>query len=130
MKVTALARGLKISARKLRTSADMIRNIRVVEAEHLLAATPKKGAIMVADALKSAIANAENNHNLRKSSLRIAEIRVDEGSSLKRWKPRSRGMMHPILHRSAHLTVIVTDEAAPVKKKQAKQPVNSGKETK
>ena len=100
MKVTAKARGLKISARKLRNSADLIRNARVVEAEHLLAATPKKGAVMVADALKSAVANAENNHNLRKSGLRIAEIRVDEGSARKTWRPRSRGMAHPILHRS------------------------------
>ncbi len=137
MKVTAKARGLKISARKLRNSADLIRNARVIEAEQLLAATPKKGAVMVADALKSAVANAENNHNLRKSGLRIAEIRVDEGSARKTWRPRSRGMAHPILHRSAHLTVVVSDDAVPAAKKvsartekQTKKPAPAGKEAK
>lgn len=124
MKVIAKARGLKISARKLRLSADLVRNARVIDAEYLLAATPKKGAAMVADALKSAVANAENNHNLRKSMLRVAEIRVDEGPAQERFRPRSRGMAHPILHRSSHLTVVVTDEAASEKKKAVKkQPV-------
>jgi len=116
MNVSAQAKYLRISARKLRLNADLIRGIRVVEAENLLAATPKKGSIMVAEALKSAVANAENNHNLRKSGLRVAEIRVDEGPTTKRFRPRSKGMAHPILHRMSHLTVVLTDQAKLTKK--------------
>jgi large subunit ribosomal protein L22 len=119
MKTQAVAKYLKISPRKLRLSADLVRGRRIVEAENILAATPKKGAVMVSDALKSAVANAENNHNLRKNSLAIAEIRVDEGPKLKRFRPRSRGSASPILHRMAHLTVIVSDDA-PVEKKTKK----------
>ncbi len=120
MKTQAVAKYLKISPRKLRLSADLVRGRRIAEAENILAATPKKGAVMVSEALKSAVANAENNHNLRKNSLAIAEIRVDEGPKLKRFRPRSRGSASPILHRMAHLTVIVSDDA-PVEKKSAKK---------
>ena len=117
MKTQAHIKYLKISARKLRLSADTIRGDRVPEAEQKLASMSQKGASFVADGLKSAVANAENNHNARKSTLRIAEIKVDEGPKLKRWRPRSRCMAAPILHRMAHLTVILTDEAAPVSKR-------------
>ncbi len=137
MKTHASIKYLKISSRKLRLSADLVRGLPVAQAEQVLAATPKKGAVMVAEALKSAVANAENNQNARKSSLRIAEIKVDEGPMLKRFRPRSRGMAAPILHRMSHLTVVVTDEAAPEKKKRSvkkvektpkKQLAASGKE--
>lgn len=123
MQTHANIKYLKISARKLRLSADLVRGSRVVEAEQILAATPKKAALMVRDALKSAVANAENNHNARKSALRIASIKVDEGAKLKRARPRSRGMTHPILHRTAHLSIVVSDEAAAVKK--AKKPARA-----
>lgn len=119
MKTQAVAKYLKISPRKLRLSADLVRGRRIVEAENILAATPKKGAVMVSEALKSAVANAENNHNLRKNALSIDEIRVDEGPKLKRFRPRSRGSASPILHRMAHLTIIVSD--TPVEKKTAKK---------
>lgn len=110
MKTHAKAKYLKISPRKLRLSADAVRGARVSEAEQRLAAMSQKGASMVADALKSAVANAENNHNARKSTLSITEIKVDQGPKLKRWRPRSRGMAAPILHPMAHLTLVVTDE--------------------
>lgn len=121
MKTQASIKYLKISSRKLRLLADLVRGLQVVQAERVLAATPKKAAAMVAEALKSAVANAENNHNARKSSLRIAEIKVDEGPTLKRFRPRSRGMATPILHRMSHLTVVVTDEAQPDKKRSEKK---------
>lgn len=121
MKTHASIKYLKISSRKLRLSADLVRGLQVAQAEQVLAATPKKGSVMVAEALMSAVANAENNHNARKSSLRVAEIKVDEGPTLKRFRPRSRGMAAPILHRMSHLTVVVTDEAAVEKKRSAKK---------
>ncbi len=110
MKTRAVAKYLKISPAKLRLSADLVRGRRIVEAENILAATPKKGAVMVSEALKSAVANAENNHNLRKAALSVAEIRVDEGPKLKRYRPRSRGSAAPVWHRMAHLTVVVSDD--------------------
>jgi large subunit ribosomal protein L22 len=122
MKTQANIKYLKISARKLRLAADLVRGMRVVQAEQILAATPKKAAVMVSDALKSAVANAENNHNARKSSLRIHEVKVDEGPTLKRFRPRSRGMAAPILHRMSHLTIIVSDEAVTEKKTVKKNP--------
>lgn len=118
MQTQAKARHLKISARKLRLSADVVRGARVVNAENTLRAMPQKGAGMVAAALKSAVANAENNHNLRKSGLHIAAITVDEGRTLKRSRPRSRGMAHPILHRTSHLTVVVSDTVVEKKSKK------------
>jgi large subunit ribosomal protein L22 len=122
MKAQANIKYLKISARKLRLSADLVRGLRVAQAEQVLAATPTKGATMVAEALKSVVANAENNQNARKSTLIIAEIKVNEGPTLKRFRPRSRGMAAPILHRMSHLQVVVTDEAKPEKKRAAKKP--------
>lgn len=136
MKTRAVAKNLKISARKLRLAAGLVRGMRVVQAEQILAVTPKKAAVMTSEVLKSAVANAENNNNLRKAALRIEEIRVDEGATIKRFRPRSRGMAHPVLHRSAHLTIVLTDEAAPEKKpvrahKTAKkEPAVAGKEAK
>ncbi|QQS26595.1 50S ribosomal protein L22 [bacterium] len=121
MKTQASIKYLKISARKLRLAADLVRDMPVAQAEQVLSATPKKAAVMVAEALKSAVANAENNHNARKSTLRIAEIKVDEGPTLKRFRPRSRGMAAPILHRMSHLTIVVTDEARVEKKSAVKQ---------
>lgn len=121
MKTQASIKYLKISARKLRLAADLVRDMPVAQAEQVLSATPKKAAVMVAEALKSAVANAENNHNARKSTLRIAEVKVDEGPTLKRFRPRSRGMAAPILHRMSHLTIVVTDEARVEKKSAVKQ---------
>ncbi|MBP9827188.1 50S ribosomal protein L22 [Candidatus Saccharibacteria bacterium] len=126
MNVKAKIKYLKISARKLRLDADLIRGKRVLDAENVLAATPRKGSVMVASALKSAIANAENNHNQRKNTLFVSEIRVDEGPALKRVRPRSRGSAHPIEHRMAHLTVVV----APAPEKAVAKPSKSTKTVK
>ncbi len=120
MQTLATAKNLNISASKLRLGADLVRGQRVIDAENVLSATPKKAAVIVQAALKSAVANAENNYNIRKSALMITEIRVDEGPKLKRFRPRSRGSAAPILHRKAHLTIIVSD-AVPVAKKSEKK---------
>ncbi len=110
MKVQAHSKYLKISARKLRLSADLVRGMKVIDASDLLRVTNKKSAVLVSDTLRSAVANAENNLNLAKRNLSIAEIRVDEGPMLKRIRPRARGSASPIMHRMAHLTIILTDE--------------------
>ena len=131
MKVQAQAKYLKISARKLRLGADLVRGMKVVEATDLLRVTNKKAAVLVGDTLKSAVANAENNLNLAKRNLSIAEIKVDEGPMLKRMRPRARGAAGAILHRMAHLTIVLTDEQPkPTEEKAAtKKPASKQKAT-
>lgn len=109
MQVTAKAKYLRSSARKLRLVADLVRDMRVVDAQELLVHTHKKAAVLVGNAVASAAANAEHNHNISKNKLVISEIRVDEGPSLKRFRPRARGSASRVLKRTSHLTVIVKE---------------------
>lgn len=129
MKVTAKAKYLRSSARKVRLVADLVRDMRVTDAQELLVHTNKKASELVADAIKSAAANAEHNYNISKNKLTIAEIRVDEGPSLKRFRPRARGSAGRVLKRTSHLTVVVSDDAATASQKaavQAKPAVKEG----
>ncbi len=113
MIVTAKSRYLRTSAQKLRLSADLVRQKPAIESLHILQAKPKKSAGLVYDTLKSAIANAENNHSMTASELVISEIRVDQGPMRKRYRPRSRGMANQIQHKTSHLTIKL-DKQAPV----------------
>lgn len=120
MKVTANIKYLKISAQKLRLAADAIRSQNVTSAQEVLAGMPQKSARMIRDGLNSALANAVNNYNLNASTLNIAEIKVDQGPSLKRGRPRARGSYGRIVHPTAHLRVVLEDttsgtESQPVK---------------
>jgi len=114
MKVTANIKYLKISAQKLRLGADLVRGKRAVEAQEILVNMPQKSARMIAEGIKSAIANAENNFSLSSSSLVISEIKVDQGPRLKRGMPRAKGAYGRIEHPMAHLKVTVDsgDEAS------------------
>ena len=85
---------------------------------------------MVNDTLKSAVANAENNLNLSRKKLTIDEIRVDEGPSLKRFRPRARGSAGRIEHKMAHLTVILDDKPVAQTTKTTNQPALTPKEAK
>lgn len=111
MKVIARSRNLAISAQKLRLQIDGVGGLRVETALQQLAVRSQKGAGMVFDTISSATANAENNNNLKRATLFVDEIRVDEASKLKRWRPRSRGMTAPISHQRAHLKVVLSDQA-------------------
>jgi len=115
MKTQARIRNLDISAQKLRLQTAGFTGGSVTSALTQLSVRPHKGAAMVFDAIKSAVANAEHNNNLQKSNLMIAEIRVDQGAKLKRWRPRSRGMAAPIIHPKAHLTVVLSEQPKSVK---------------
>lgn len=110
MKVQAKSKYLKISASKLRLNADVVRGMSVLQAFDTLVNANQKAAGLLYDTLKSAVANAENNLNLKKSSLVIDEIRVDQGPKLKRFRPRARGSASRILHPMAHLTIVVSDQ--------------------
>lgn len=116
MEVKAKLRHLRMAPRKVRLVADLIRNKEVGEAQNILKFTVKRATSPLLKLLNSAVANAENNFKLDKSKLFISEIRVDEGPTLKRWKPRARGRVDPINKRTSHVTLILgTQETKPSK---------------
>jgi len=110
MKVIAKAKDIGVSPRKMRLLVNMVRGKKVDEALTILnfAYTPK--ARIVAKVVKSAAANAENNFQMSPQDLKVVDIFADEARTLKRFRPRARGRANPILKRSSHITVIVSDE--------------------
>ena len=110
MEVRAIAKDIGISPRKVRLLVDMVRGKRVDEALNILRFAPTPTARVVAKVVKSAAANAENNFQMDPSDLRIVKIFADAAPSLKRYRPRARGRVSPILKRSSHITVIVAGE--------------------
>lgn len=117
MEVKAQLRHLRMSPRKVRLVADLVRNKKVEEAQNILKFTVKRATNPLLKLLNSAIANAENNFKLDKSKLFISEIKVDQGPTLKRWKPRARGRVDPINKRTSHVTLILdtSEEVQPSK---------------
>ncbi|MFC1915857.1 50S ribosomal protein L22 [Chloroflexota bacterium] len=110
MEVRAVAKDTGIPARKVRPLIEMVRGKKVDEALTLLRFVPTPKAKVVAKVVKSAAANAENNFHVSPSDLKIVSIFTDEAQTMKRYRPRARGQVSPILKRSSHITVIVTDE--------------------
>ena len=107
MEYIAISRFVRISPRKARLAAGLIRGLKVEDAELQLQYSKLKGGRLLMKTLKSATANAESQGSSRKEQLRVEEVRVDEGPRLKRSKPRSKGSRHPFLKRMSHFTVVV-----------------------
>lgn len=110
MKVKVVAKDIGMPSRKVRRFVDMVRGKKVEEALVTLRFMTSPAARAVAKAVMSAAANAENNHQTPMASLRIVAIQADEGRTLKRFRPQSRGRISPILKRSSHVTVLVEEE--------------------
>ena len=106
--VRAQAKYVRTSARKARLVCDHIRGKSVAEAQAILAFAPRAVAADWAKLLKSAVANAENNHELLGEDLRVKEAFADEGPTLKRFRPRAMGRATPIRKRTSHLTITLT----------------------
>jgi large subunit ribosomal protein L22 len=106
--VRASARYLRASPRKVRQVADQVRGLQIDDARALLQFSPKGAARDVANVIDSAAANAENNHDLVADDLEIAEIFVDDGPTLRRWRARARGRATRIDRRTCHLSVALT----------------------
>ena len=106
--VRAQAKYVRTSARKARLVCDHIRGKSVVEARAILALTPRHVARAWSKLLESAVANAENNHELIGDELRIASVTADEGPTLKRFRPRAMGRATRIRKRTSHLTILLT----------------------
>lgn len=110
MQVSAKARRLSISPQKARLVVDMVRGKPVSDALDILSFSPQKGAVLVRKVVESAIANAENNEGADIDELKVAEIFVDAGLTMKRIRPRAKGRADRILKRTSHITVTVSDE--------------------
>lgn len=116
-----------ISAFKCREVTREIQGLPAASALDILAFSPKKAAVLVAKTLKSAIANAENNANLRAETLVVKEAMVGEGPTAKRFQPKARGSAGPILKRSSHIRIVLTDEIEISKRGDKKAPAKSTK---
>ncbi len=116
MEVSAVSRFVRRTPRKARLVADSVKGMKVSEALAQLEFSPKHAAKDVAKAIKSAAANAEHNFNLNREDLVVKALMVDEGPTMKRIRPVSRGMAHQYFHRTCHITAVVEDreEAVPV----------------
>lgn len=110
MEVKATAKYVRMSPRKVRLVVGAVRGKPVNEALATLDFLPNAAARAVAKVVKSAAANAENNYQLSPDELYITRIYADEGPTLKRFRPRARGRVSPILKRSSHITVVVGEK--------------------
>lgn len=109
MEAKAIARHIRIAPRKVRVVIDLIRGKNVGEAMAILKNTPKVGSEVIEKVLKSAVANAEHNYDMNSDKLFVAAAFVDQGPTLKRIHPRSRGQAFKILKRTSHVTVVVKE---------------------
>jgi len=110
MEIRATAKYLRVGPRKARYVVDLVRGKKAGEALGILQFTPKKAARMVHKVLSSAVANASQRQDVDVDTLYIKKIYVDEGPTLKRWRPRAMGRATRILKRTSHVTVVL-DEA-------------------
>ncbi len=110
MQVQSTYRYARISAFKAREVTREIQGLPATDALSVLRFTPKKAAAMISKTLKSAIANAENNNNLRVENLVVKEAIVGEGATIKRFVPKARGSAGPIRKRTSHIKITLTDE--------------------
>ena len=109
MEAKATAKYVRIAPRKVRVVMDLIRGKNVQDAFAILKFTPKVGAEAIEKVLKSAVANAENNFDMNEDNLYVSEAYVDQGPTLKRIHPRSRGQAFKIPKRTSHITVVVAE---------------------
>jgi len=121
MEVRSIYKYARISPFKVREVTREIQGLPVSAALDLLAFTPKKAAFLIGKTLKSAIANAENNANLKPDGLVVKEAIVGEGPTLKRIMARARGSTSQILKRTSHIRIVLSDEIPIEKREQGKK---------
>jgi large subunit ribosomal protein L22 len=107
MQVKAQARFVRVTPSKARRVVDLIRGLHVDEARRVLDFTPRAATVPVRKVLDSAIANAEHNHQLAADTLFVTRVFVDEGPTLKRFRPRALGRAYRVRKRTSHITVVV-----------------------
>jgi large subunit ribosomal protein L22 len=120
MPAIAHQKGVRISPRKVAVVASLVRGRSVDEAITILDYTPRRAAGPVKNAIKSAAANAEHNHNYKPGSLEITQISVTAGPRLKRWMPAARGRARRFQRKTSHIKVIVDGQQREQRKSTAK----------
>ena len=106
----ATAKTVRIAPRKVRLVVDLIRGKHISEAISILKFTPRGASPVVEKVLMSAIANAEHNYDLESANLYVSEAYVNEGATLKIFRPRAKGMASPINKRTSHVVVVVSEK--------------------
>lgn len=110
MEAKAIAKTVRIAPRKARLVADLVRGKSVVDAIVTLANTNKAASPIIDKVIKSAAANAVNNHSMNEETLYVKEILVNEGPTLKRFRPRAKGSASPIMKRTSHISVVLAEK--------------------
>lgn len=123
METQAKLWGVRLSAQKGRLVADLIRGLPVEKALHVLAFSPKKGARIIKKVLESAIANAEHNDGADVDELKVKQVMVEQGTTLKRFQARAKGRGNRISKPTCHIFLTVGDEV-----KKAVKPASSRKQ--
>ena len=113
----AQARFVRVTPQKARRVIDLIRGLPASDAQALLRFAPQSASEPIGKVLDSAIANATNNYNLDSRTLVVSEAFVDEGPTMKRFRPRAQGRASQILKRTSHITVVVESIDTDTKKK-------------
>ena len=106
----ATAKTVRIAARKVRLVVDLIRGKSIGEAISILKFTPRGASPAIEKVLMSAIANAEHNYDLDVENLVVSEAYVNEGPTMKRFRPHAKGSAAPILKRTSHITIVVSEK--------------------
>lgn len=120
--VKALAKGVRISPRKVGVVASLVRGRTVADALVILENTPRRSATAVRKVIESAKANADYNHGYKPATLTITEITVTPGPRIKRFRPAAHGRALPYMKRSSHIRVVVDGEKREAKKPAATKP--------
>ena len=110
MEVRSVYKAARVSPKKARDVAREIQGLPVSDAIDALTFTPRKAAALINKTLKSAVANAENNHELAADNLVVKEANISDGPTFRRFKPRARGSASAIRKRTSHISIILTDE--------------------
>lgn len=110
MQAKAIARTVRIAPRKVRLVVDLIRGKQVGEAIAILRHTPKSASPVVEKVLNSAMANAEHNYEMDVNNLVVTQAFVDEGPTLKRFRPRAMGRASAINKRTSHITIVLSEK--------------------
>ncbi|MDH5179292.1 MAG: 50S ribosomal protein L22 [Gammaproteobacteria bacterium] len=110
MEVAARLKHARISPQKCRLVADQVRGLPVERALEILAFSSKKAAGIIKKVLESAIANAEHNEGADIDELKVKTIFVDQGPTMRRWRPRAKGRVNHIIKRTSHITVMVGEK--------------------
>lgn len=111
MEARAIAKYVRISPRKIKPICDLVRGKNADEALTILKFIPRAGAPVLAKVIKSAMANAENNHQMDVDKLYVAEVYANQGPTLKRWRAASMGRGVKILKRTSHVGVVLKERA-------------------